>query len=300
MKPSRPRNTHPVPDRALSIFAHVFVLVFGLICLYPLLVTVSVSFSDEYLVQVNGFRLIPEQFSLGTYRYIFDRSLPRIARSYLVTITVTVVGTITSMLVTSMFSYAVAQKHVRYRNFLSFFSYFTVIFPAGMIPWYLICVNLLHINNTLFGLFVPYALNVWNMFLLRNYFQSIPASVTESAKIDGAHDFTIFARLVIPMSQTAVVTISMFYVIQYWNDWWLSIMLISKQALYPMQYFLFSLLSSVNVLSSGMVEDASVVAIPAETVKMAVTVITILPVLFLFPIIQRYFIKGIMVGAVKG
>ena len=287
-------------DRVLIILAYSSVLLFSLVCLYPLLVTVSVSISDEYLVQIHGFKIIPEEFSLDTYRYLFDRSIHRISNAYLITLLVVVIGTLSSMSVTSMFAYTLSRPHVKYRNILSFFCYFTVIFPPGMIPWYLVCVNVLHINNTFFALFVPYLVNVWNLFLLRNYFRSVPESVVESAQIDGAGDFTIYRRLIMPMSQTAMVTVSMFFVIQYWNDWWLSIMLITDQNLFPMQYLLFSLLSSVNALAFGNISDADAVSIPSETIRMAVTVITILPILFLFPFIQRYFVKGIMVGAVKG
>jgi putative aldouronate transport system permease protein len=169
-----------------------------------------------------------------------------------------------------------------------------------MLPWYIVCVNVIHIQNSVFALFVPYAVNVWNLFLLRNYFQSIPEAINESAVIDGANQFTIFIKLVIPLSKTAVLTVAMFYAIQFWNDWWLPIMLVTNNKLFPLQYYLFSLLTSAQALSSGMSMNASNIRIPTETIKMATTIITLGPIVLLFPLIQKYFVKGIVIGAVKG
>lgn len=287
-------------DKIISILSYTVVGAFSLICLYPLLLTLMVSLSDEYLVQVNGFSLIPQKFSLDTYKYVWKSSSQNIARAYGMTLLVTGLGTLFSMIVSSMMAYTLSQKHIKYRNALSFFSYFTVIFPAGMIPWYIVCVNVLHLKNSILALIIPYGVSVWNLFLLRNYFLSIPDSVGESAKIDGANDFVIYSKIVMPMSQTAILTVGMFYAIQYWNDWWLSVMLISDRKMYPMQYYLFNILSSVSALASGRMQDSGRIAIPSQTIRMAVTFITILPILFLFPLIQKYFIKGIMVGAVKG
>ncbi len=287
-------------DQILKFAAGAIILIFSLACLYPLLLTFMVSISDEYLVQINGFKLIPEKFSLDTYIFLYKTNADRILNAYGVTTLVTAGGTVLALIFTSMLAFTISLKTVKYRGAISFFCYFTVIFPAGMIPWYIVCVNVLQLKNTWFALILPYAVNVWNLFLLRNYFQSIPDSILESARIDGANDFTVFSRLVMPMSRTALLTVGLFYAIQFWNDWWLSIMLISKREMYPMQFFLFNILSSVNALSSGMLQDGSRIRVPTETVKMAVTIVTVLPILFLFPLIQKHFIKGIMVGAVKG
>jgi len=288
-------------DKLVSGVSHVSVLLFSLVCLYPLLLTYMISFSDENLVQIHGFKLIPEKFSLATYQFLWESASRNIINAYLVTIAVTIVGTLTSMLVSTMLAYVMSQKTVRYRNEISLFCYFTVIFSAGLVPWYIVCVTVLHINNTFFGLFLPYAVNVFNVFLLRNYFQSIPDSIVESAKMDGANPFTIYHRLIIPLSQTAMFTVGLFYAMQFWNDWNLAILLMTKKSLYPMQYYLYSLLSSAKALASGQnIVNASNISIPTETVKMAATVITVTPVLFFFPFVQKYFVKGIIVGAVKG
>jgi putative aldouronate transport system permease protein len=286
-------------DRAISVFAYAVMVLFALFCAYPLLLTLMISLSDETLVQIHGFRLIPEQFSLATYKYLLEKSSDKIISAYSVTISVTAAGTLLSLVVTSMLAYTMSQKNVKYRNGLALFSYITVIFSAGMIPWYIVCVNVLHINNTFFALILPYCVSIYNLFLLRNYFQSIPDSVVESAKIDGANAFTIYARLVVPLSRTAMLTVGLFYALAYWNDWFLAIMLVSSNKLYPLQYYLYNLLSNVNAISSGKVNESNI-KVPSETIKMATTIITIGPILLFYPFVQKYFVKGIIVGAVKG
>jgi putative aldouronate transport system permease protein len=270
-------------------------------CLYPLLLTLMVSISKENLVQIHGYKFIPEKISFETYAYLWDKNGDRIVSAYTITILVTVVGTASSMLVISMFAYSIANKSVRYRNALALYAYFTVIFSAGIVPWYVVCVRVLHITETFFALFAPYLVNVWFLFLLRNYFQSIPESLIESAKIDGANDLFVYAQIIMPLSKTALLTVSMFYALQFWNDWWLPIMLVTKKRLFPLQYYLFSTLTNVQALSnSASASAASSIALPTETVKMAVTVITIGPIILLYPFIQRYFVKGLIIGAIKG
>ena len=286
-------------DRLLTTVSYLVVGIFSLVCLYPLLLTLMVSISDENKVQIHGFRLIPEKFSLQTYKYLWDRASDSILGAYGVSLFVTAAGTLTAMAVTSLLAYTISQKNIKYRNVISLFCYITVIFSAGMIPWYIVCVNVLHIHNTIFALFIPYSVNVWNLFLLRNYFQSIPDALIESAIVDGANAFFVFYKLVVPLSKTAMLTVGMFYAIQFWNDWWLAIMLVTNSKLYPLQYYLYSLLTSAQALSQQNISSSNI-PIPTETIKMATTMITIGPILFLYPFVQKYFVKGIMIGAVKG
>lgn len=288
-------------DRIVAVLAYSIIAAFSICCLYPLLLTLFVSLSDEGRVLLHGYKFLPEKWSLATYAYLWAKSGSKILNAYMVTIFVTICGTVLSMFVSSMLAYAISQKSVKYRNALAMFTYFTVIFSAGIVPWYVVCVSVLHINNTIFALFIPYLVNVWFLFLLRTYFQTIPDSIVESAKIDGANDFYILARIIIPLSKTAILTVSLFYALQFWNDWWLSIMLISRKNLFPLQYYLYSILTNVQALSnSAAASAASAIALPSETVKMAVTMVTIGPILLLYPFVQKHFVKGIMVGAVKG
>ena len=288
-------------DRIFVFIAYTFLALFALFCLYPLLLTLGVSLSDENTVAVKGYSLIPEKFSLDTYKYLFINSGQRIIRSYGITVFVTSVGTVSALMITAMMAFALSIKTLKYRNIIAAYSNFTIIFSAGMIPWYIVCVNYLHFSNNILGLICPYLLSVWNLFLLRSYFQAIPDSIIESAKIDGANYFQIFAGIAVPLTSTGLLTVGMMYALQYWNDWWLSVMFITKRDLFPLQYYLFNIMSNVQALTSGRVSNiGSKISLPTETVKMAVTVVAIGPIIFIYPFIQRYFVKGIMAGAVKG
>jgi len=288
-------------DRWVGVVAYLFVGLFALMCLYPLLLTVSVSFTPESLIARNGYRLIPDEFSLDTYRYIFAHSGKRILLSYAVTIFIAIVGTLGAMLVTCMIAYAISLKELRYRNAIAFFCNFTIIFSAGLVPWYVVCVNWYHLQNNILALIVPSMFSVWNMFLMRTYFSAISPSLYDAAKIDGAGQMTIFFRIAMPLSKTALLTVGMMYVLSYWNDWWNALMFITERDLYPLQYYLYSIVSNVNAISSGRIPAgaAANIRLPSETVKMAVTIITIGPIIFLYPFVQRYFVRGIMTGSVK-
>ncbi len=288
-------------DTWVRIIAYVFVGLFGLICLYPLLLTVTVSLTPEDVIVKDGFRLIPRAFSTDTYTYIFAHSGERILKSYGVTILITVVGTLGSMLVTCMVAYAISLREMKYRNVVAFLCNFTSIFTAGLIPWYVVCVNWYGLRNNILAMILPPLFSVWNMFLMRTYFRAISPSLYDAAKIDGAGHWTIFFRIALPLSTTALLTVGLMYALSYWNDWWHALMFIDNRDLYPLQYYLYSIVSNVNAVSSGRVPAgaAATIRLPAETVKMAVTIITIGPIIFLYPFIQRYFVRGIMAGAVK-
>lgn len=288
-------------DRLARILAYVIVGLFGLICLYPLLLTVTVSLTPEDVINRDGYRLIPRQWSLDTYTYIFAHSGARIMKSYGITILVTVVGTFGSMLVTSMIAYAISLRELKYRNVIAFICNFTSIFSAGLIPWYVVCVNWYGLRNNILALILPAMFSVWYMFLMRTYFKAISPSLYDAAKIDGAGHLTIFFRIALPLSVTALLTVGLMYALNYWNDWWYALMFIDDRNMYPLQYYLYSIMSNVNAVSSGRVPSgaAANIRLPAETVKMAVTIITIGPILFGYPFIQRFFVRGIMTGAVK-
>lgn len=287
-------------DRTFKWCCTAFVALFALICLYPLVLVVAVSFSEEASVLRNGYALVPQNFSLDTYRYIFQRSGSKILDSYKVTMMTTVVGTFFSLLITSMIAFALSIKKLRYRNVIAFICNFTIVFSAGLVPWYMVCVNVLHLKNSLAGLIVPSLFSVWNMFLLRTYFADIPPSLYESATLDGAGYLVVFFRIALPLSKTALLTVGMMYGLQYWNDWWNALMFIEKKELFPLQFLLYNVLSNVNAISAGKVpRGVASIRLPTETVKMALTVITIGPIIFLYPFIQKYFVSGIMSGAVK-
>lgn len=287
-------------DKTMSIFAYSFIGIVALACLYPLVLVLSVSLSSEKEVVRHGYSIIPQGFSFDTYKFIFANSGSRILKSYAVTIFVTLVGTAGAMLITSMIAFALSIKTLRFRNIISYICNFTIIFSAGLIPWYTVCVNYYGLKNSMSGLILPSILSVWNLFLMRTYFNSISPSLYEAAKIDGANYFTIFWRIAIPLSKTALMTVGLMYALMFWNDWWNALMFVDNKELFPLQYYLYNILSNVNAISSGRIPaGASGMQLPAETVKMAITVITIGPIIFLYPFIQKYFVKGIMTGGVK-
>ncbi|MBP5383364.1 MAG: carbohydrate ABC transporter permease [Lachnospiraceae bacterium] len=288
-------------DFWVKAVAYFVIAFFAVCCLYPLIMVLSVSFSDNTEVMKYGYSIIPQNFSKDTYLYLFAHSGVRILRSYGVTIGITIVGTLASMLVTSMISFAISIKDLKYRNVIAYICNFTIIFSAGLIPWYYVCVNWYHMKDTYAGLILPSLFSVWNMFLMRTYFEAVPASLYESAKIDGANYFQIYWKIAIPLCKTAMLTVGLMYALCYWNDWWNALMFINDRDKFPLQYFLYNILSNVNAISSGRIPSgaAANLKLPAETVKMAVTMITIGPIIFLYPFIQKYFVDGIMTGAVK-
>ncbi len=288
-------------DRMVRGFAYFFIAFIAVICLYPLIMVLSVSFSTNAEIAKHGYSIIPQKLSLDTYRYLFAHSGTRILRSYLTTIIVTIVGTLGSMLVTSMISFALSIKDLKYRNAIAYFCNFTIIFSAGLIPWFYVCVNWYHLMDSYLALVFPSMFSVWNMFLLRTYFNAVPISLYESAKLDGASYYQIYWRIALPLSKTAMLTVGLMYALCYWNDWWNALMFINDRNKFPLQYFLYNILSNVNAISSGRIPSgaAANIKLPSETVKMAVTIITIGPIIFLYPFIQKYFVDGIMTGAVK-
>ncbi|MBX4146859.1 sugar ABC transporter permease [Paenibacillus sp. LC231] len=288
-------------DQLVIAFAYGFIGLFALVCLYPLVLTLSVSFSSEQAVARNGYSIIPLSPSLDTYKYIFVNSGMKLLKSYGVTLLVTTVGTMGALLITSMIAFSLSIKKLKYRNVLAFISNFTIIFSAGLIPWYMVSVNYYGLKNSILALILPSIFSVWNMFLMRTYFASISPSLYEAAEMDGANYFTIYVKIALPLSKTALLTVGLMYALQYWNDWWHALIFINDRDLFPLQYFLYNILSNVNAISSGRIPSGASgnITLPAETVKMAITVITIGPIIFLYPYIQKYFVHGIMAGAVK-
>ncbi len=287
-------------DKMITFLIYIIIIIATVICVYPMLMALSVSFSDEQTVALHGFKLIPEKFSLFTYKYFLLDKGPRLLTSYGVTIFVVIAGTLCSVITTTAYAYASSVKTFRLGSALSFFAYFTMLFSGGMLPWYIMCTKYYHLNNKIYGLFLPYILNVFFMYLMRNFFKTIHPEISESAKLDGAGYFTIFFRLMIPLAKVGIITITLFYALGYWNDWYLALMLMNKEKLYPVQYLLYSMMANAQFLASG--NNASLaqhVTVPVQTARMAMTCLAVGPIIFVYPFIQKYFIKGITVGAIK-
>ncbi|MBR1684450.1 MAG: carbohydrate ABC transporter permease [Clostridia bacterium] len=296
---ARPHRVHVDGWR---IFAALFTGIFGLLCLYPFLLVIAGSFTPKEEAIRNGFRLFPGSWTTAAYQALFINGRS-IVNGYKVTVFVTVVGTAVSLLVNSMMGWVVSRKVMPGRKFWNFYILFTMLFSGGMVPWYIVCVNILHLKNTIFALLLPSMVSAWNIFLLRNYFSSVPEEMYESARIDGAQDFRIFISIYLPLSKPVLATVTLFTALGYWNDWWLGLMLMDNADMYPLQLLLRNIVSNIQFLQtmeSNPQIQQMMASIPGDGVKMALVILTTGPILLLYPFLQRYFVKGIMVGAVKG
>jgi putative aldouronate transport system permease protein len=221
--------------------------------------------------------------------------------AYRTSIIVTILGTLVSVSVTAMYAYVLSVPGFKHGNKFAFFAYFTMLFSGGMLPWYILCTRYYHLTNTVAGLIVPYGMNVFNMFLMRNYLRTIPDSIYESARIDGANNISIFFRIVLPLSQVGLVTIALFYGLSYWNDFYLPLMLITKDNLDTVQYMLYRMMGNLQYLVTNANNSMTqYIQPPLLTARMAMSVLAIGPIIFLYPFVQKYFVKGIIIGAVKG
>jgi putative aldouronate transport system permease protein len=289
-------------SKLIKILIYLVVLVFSIICLMPFIMVLTGSVSNEQDIYKYGYTLIPKHFDLISYRILL-LDIGTIANAYKISIIVTVAGTFISLLVNTMLAYVISRRTLKYRKVISVYALITILFNGGMVPWYIVCVNYLHLKDTLFALILPYIANAWYVFLLRNYLQTIPEEMHESAKIDGAGEYTIFFKIILRLMTPALATVGLFTALLYWNDWWLGLMLIDKTQLQPLQLLLRTIVSNIMFLkasTNAAAMQAIIATLPSEGIKMAICVITIGPIVFLYPFLQKYFVKGIMIGAVKG
>jgi putative aldouronate transport system permease protein len=285
----------------LQIIGYCVIGTIGFVTLLPFVVLIGSSFASEHEIITQGYNIVPHEFSLEAYNLVF-RNPQKILRAYGVTLLVTSVGTATALFVGSMAAYVMSRKDVKYRNYIAFFLYFTTLFQGGLAPYYIIVSRVLHLKNTLWVLLlVPMfaGAGVFYILILRNYVKSIPDSLIEAARIDGAGDFAIYWRIILPLSKPALAAIGLFMALAYWNDWWTPMMFVEKEAFHPLQYVLYRILSSVNI-AAHMVNNIATFDMPKESLKLAMTVVTTGPIILLYPFVQRYFVKGITLGAVKG
>ena len=277
-----------------------FILAFTLLCLLPMLLTFMVSITEETTIMRYGYSFLPKKISFYAYGLMF-RDGSSVIRSYVISIFVTVVGTLSAVGITGLAAYTLANKNVKYRNVLGMYFFIPMVFGAGIVPWYLIC-NILHLRNNMLALIIPGLLfSTFNMFLVRNFMSALPDSLRESATIDGANDIIIAVKIYFPLTVPALATIGLFYGLGYWNDWWNAIMLVDSEKLYPIQYLLLQLKSQIAMLKElQYLSGATSMTVPSESLKMATAIVTIGPIVLLYPFLQKYYVKGLVVGSVKG
>ncbi|WP_319758264.1 carbohydrate ABC transporter permease [uncultured Sphaerochaeta sp.] len=287
--------------RTFTIIGYSLISIITILCFIPFWLIIVASISDEQTVLREGFKLWPTVVSFDAYRSIFQ-GFKSLIQSYLVTIFITVFGTVSSLLLTSMTGYVLIRQDFTERNKVSFFIYFTTLFSGGVIPSYILFVKYLQIKNSLWALVLPCLLSPWNIFLMRNFMKSIPYSLVEASKIDGANDWQIYEKVMLPLSKAGLATVGLFIALNYWNDWYHASLYITKENLYPLQYLLYRMLSNAEYMkqaaAAGVLLDSEV--LPSETLKMATALVVTGPILMLYPFVQKYFVKGIMIGSVKG
>lgn len=289
-------------DKAVfNVFGYIILIVLSVLCLLPFIMILTGSFTSQESIFRDGYRLIPKEISLEAYKVIFNNPIT-LLRAYGVTIFVTVFGTFVSLFLTSMAAYVLASQDFKYRNAVSFYFYFTSIFGGGLVPWYILMIKYLHMKNNIFALILPMMLNMMYIIIMRSFIQSsIPVLLIESAKLDGAGDFKIYLKVILPLSKAGLSTIGLFTALNYWNDWYNAMLFIEKDKLFPLQYFLHSILSKADFLKSVAAQTGiTTVDMPSEPMKLAMTVIATGPIIILYPFLQKYFVKGVTIGAVKG
>lgn len=270
--------------------------------LLPILLIIIASFTEETSLLQNGYSFIPKAWSFDAYYYIIKQGSV-ILRAYGVSVLVTVVGTVLSVAITTTLAYPMARSTFKYRNVLSFFVFFTMLFNGGIVPSYIMWTNYFHIKNTIWALIVPnYLVTAFNVILVKNfYLNNIPASLIEAAQLDGASELQIFYKLVFPMARPVVATICLFTGLCYWNDWTNGLYYVDDQKLYSIQLLLMKIMNNIEALKANAnLMGAAAVSLPGTSVRMAIAFIGILPILIIYPFVQKYLVEGVVIGAVKG
>ncbi len=306
---SGPRSNNKLAVNAVSAKANfainLFFILYTIACIIPLILVISVSFSDEKEILVHGYDFIPRQFSAYAYEFLF-KDWVQIVRSYGVSIFVTVVGTLLSVTIMALYAYPISRNDFPHKSFFSFFMFFTMLFNGGLVPTYLVFTQVLHLKDNLFALILPYIVLAFFVLILRTFFaNTIPMALIESAKIDGASEFRIFWKIILPLSLPVIATVALFQTLTYWNDWFQSLLYITNAHNVSLQYLMLETMLNIQYLANNSQAAQAIslqggIQIPQETVRMAMAVIGIGPIIFAYPFFQKYFVQGLTVGAVKG
>ena len=290
---------------AASVVLIIVMIFLALVILLPLALVIIISISSTESLARNGFTYFPTGFSIEAYRFLF-RAGDTIFRSYGNTIFYTVVGTILSLFVMSMFAYVLSLKAFKPRRAITFIAFFTTLFYGGLVPEYILYTQYLHFNNTIWIFLLPNVVNAFYVIILRTFIQtSIPDSLYESAKIDGANDWTIYTRIVLPLSKAGLATIALFNVVERWNNWFTGLLYVENAKLVPIMTYLQRIQKDLEYLKRNMdIAGPDVVELmknmPSESARMAIAVIAVAPLMLMYPFFQKYFVKGMTIGSVKG
>lgn len=291
-------------EKAFKAFSAVLMTAITLLAFIPFILITVASLTDETMLIRNGYSFFPRRFSLSAYAYMVSNS-SLILRSYGVSILVTGVGTAISLIITTMLAYPMSRKDFRYNNVLAFITFFTMLFSGGAVPAYIMWSRYFHLNNTFAALIIPnYLLTAFNVFLVRNYFSNnVPPALIESAQIDGASELRTFFKIMLPLSIPVIATVGLFTGLIYWNDWINALYYINKPQFYGIQNLLMRIMNNIQFLNSSQASNllgGRNVELPSTSIRMAMAILGLLPIVITFPFLQKYLIKGVIIGAVKG
>ncbi len=289
-----------------NIVISTLLILTSLLIVLPLILVVIISFSSAESIVFNGYTFFPSKYTLDAYKNL-AKTGAQIKNSYIITVFYTFTGTALSLFVMSMFSFVLAQKKFPARKALTFYVFFTMLFSGGLVPSYIMNVRYLHLNDTIWIFLLPNIANAFYIIILRTFIQTtIPDSLIEAATIDGANDFTIYYKIVLPLSKAGLATIGLFSLVGRWNDWFTGMLYIENPKLIPLQTMLYKIQKDIEFIKSNAEISDSVMGLellrsmPTESTRMAITIIATIPILFAYPFFQRYFIKGLTIGSVKG
>lgn len=297
MKSYKRRNT--IQQIILNL---LFIAICALV-IFPFLLVVSVSISNEKDIVEYGYQLIPKRIDFSAYQYVF-KNPTTVLNAYKVTIIFSVIGTFCSVFVMAGLAYALSKRNLPGKNAMSFYIFFTMLFSGGLVPSYILITNYLHLNNSMWVYILPSLVSPWYVFMMRTFFASLPYELTESAEIDGASEYTIFFRIILPLSKSVLATVTLLTFLGKWNDWFTSMMYIDEERLFSLQYLLQKIMNNIKLIQQqsemGLGMLAETKDIPSESARMAMAIVVAGPALVIFPFFQKYFVKGMTVGAVKG
>ena len=292
-------------EKIFRSFAFVVLLILAIVCILPIILIIVASFTDETTLLANGYRFFPQKYGLEAYVYLLKQSVMML-RAYKISILVTVIGTLASLVLSTTFAYPLSRKDFKYRNIFSFLVFFTMLFSGGIVPSYMMWTKFFHIKDTIWALIIPsYLMNAFYILLIRNYYSNnIPDALVEAARIDGASEFLTFRRVIVPLSVPVIATVGLFTGLAYWNDWINGLYYINDPGLYSIQNLLIRLMNNIQYLNSGaaagIVSGGTTGALPSTSVRMAIAVVGVIPVVAAYPFLQKYLIRGTVIGAVKG
>ncbi|WP_338556459.1 carbohydrate ABC transporter permease [Paenibacillus sp. KS-LC4] len=304
MNPKASVKTSQKASKLAETILHIIFIAFSLACILPIVLIVAISFSDEKLLTLQGYKFWPDKLDVSAYQYLFTNSTT-LVKAYGVSLSVTIIGTIMAVLLIALYAYPIFRKDFPFKKAFNFYLLITMLFSGGLVPFYLLYVNFLELKDSFAALILPGLSNAFYIFITRTFFQqTIPEEMIESGKLDGASEWRIFFQLVLPISLPVLATVGLFTTLMYWNDWFNSMLFINDTDKFSLQYVMIQMIRQAeffkNQLAGSGVALMVQEAVPTESLRMAMVVVSIGPILFVYPFFQKYFTKGLTIGAIKG